>query len=182
MEEYYRLYVDGSAIGNVNVDADTPAGWGVVCVKSKIGNNSHSSGKVQTELSGRVITDPESSQFIGAEVGSNNTGELSAIYHALKHIELGNHFNDKDITYVIFGDSMYAGNMAKGEWTPKENLELVKTTQNLWNKLKRAGINFTWNHIKAHSGHQWNERVDHLAFKAANEERPVPLNDWLRLK
>ena len=34
MSENYRLYVDGSAIGNVNVDANTPAGWGVVCVLS----------------------------------------------------------------------------------------------------------------------------------------------------
>ena len=73
--ENYRLYVDGSAIGNVNVTANTPAGWGVVCVKMDVGDNSHSGGTVQNELSGLVITDPDSSNFIGAEVGSNNTAE-----------------------------------------------------------------------------------------------------------
>ena len=179
MDTYYRLYVDGSAIGNVNVDANTPAGWGVICIETPVGDNSHSSGRVQTELSGKVITDPESAQFIGAEVGSNNTGELSAIYYALKHIELGNHFNKEDTNYVIFGDSMYAGNMAMGEWSPKENLELVKNVRKLWDNLKMQGINVTWNHIKAHSGHLWNERVDHLAFCEANGDTKVPINEWL---
>ena len=42
------------------------------------------------------------------------------------------------------------------------------------------GINFTWNHVKAHSGHLWNERVDHLALNAANNEQPVPLQQWLK--
>ena len=179
MKFYYRLYVDGSAIGNRNVDADTPAGWAVVCIQTKIGDDSHSSGKLQTELSGRVITDEGTAQFIGAEVGSNNTGELSAIYHALKHIEFGDQFNPEGTNYVIYGDSLYAGKMAQGEWFAKENKALVKRVHNLWTRLKMAGINFSWSHVKAHSGHLWNERADHLALYEANRETPVPINEWL---
>jgi ribonuclease HI len=180
MSKNYRLYVDGSAIGNQNVTAYTPAGWGVVCVKGEVGNNSHSSGKVQTELHGRVITDPDSSQFIGAEVGSNNTAEVTALYKALEHIQLGHVFNAPDTTYTIFGDSMYAGKMAMGEWSPKENKPLIKALKKKWDELKSEGINFTWNHVKAHSGHQWNERVDHVAFSAAYDKSPAPLNLWLK--
>lgn len=179
MEENYRIYVDGSAIGNVNVNADTPAGWGIVCVKMEVGDNSHSSGTVQNELNGLVITDPESSQFIGAAVGSNNTAEVTALYKALLHIEYGHQVNGRDTSYTIYGDSMYAGKMAMGEWKPKENKELIKTLQKKWKSLKMQGIKFTWNHVKAHSGHLWNERVDHLALKAASNEAVVPLEQWL---
>ena len=139
MSENYRLYVDGSAIGNVNVDANTPAGWGVVCVKMDVGDNSHSSGTVQTELSGRVVTDPDASQFIGAEVGSNNTAEVSALYKALEHIELGHMLNSPDTTYTIYGDSMYAGKMAEGLWKAKENKELIKRLQKKWAKRNCNG-------------------------------------------
>jgi ribonuclease HI len=180
MEQNYRIYVDGSAIGNQNVNADTPAGWGMICVKMDVGDNSHSSGTVQNELSGLVITDAESSQFIGAEVGSNNTAEVTALYKALLHIEYGHQTNGRDTTYTIYGDSMYAGKMAMGEWKPKENKELIKNLTKKWKSLKMQGINFTWNHVKAHSGHLWNERVDHLALKAASNEESVPLNEWLR--
>ena len=180
MEENYRIYVDGSAIGNQNVDANTPAGWGMTCVKMDVGDNSHSSGEVQNELSGIVITDPDSSQFIGAEVGSNNTAEVTALYKALEHIEYGHQTNNPETSYTIYGDSMYAGKMAMGEWKPKENKELIKNLMNKGKSLKMQGINFTWNHVKAHSGHLWNERVDHLAIKAASNEKSVPLNEWLR--
>ena len=174
------IYVDGSAIGNQNVDANTPAGWGMTCVKMDVGDNSHSSGEVQNELSGIVITDPDSSQFIGAEVGSDNTAEVTALYKALEHIEYGHQTNNPETSYTIYGDSMYAGKMAMGEWKPKENKELIKNLMNKWKSLKMQGINFTWNHVKAHSGHLWNERVDHLAIKAASNEKSVPLNEWLR--
>ena len=180
MSKNYRIYVDGSAIGNQNVNADTPAGWGMICVKMDVGDNSHSSGTVQNELSGLVITDSESSQFIGAEVGSNNTAEVTALYKALEHIEYGHQTNNPETSYTIYGDSMYAGKMAMGEWKPKENKELIKNLMNKWKSLKMQGINFTWNHVKAHSGHLWNERVDHLALKAASNEKSVPLTEWLK--
>ena len=49
------LYVDGSCAGNQNVDATTPAGWGVVVVEGDSGLG-RGSGEIQTELSGPVST------------------------------------------------------------------------------------------------------------------------------
>ena len=66
MSVKYDLYVDGSAIGNINVDANTPTGWSMVCVNK---NNE----SMVNEIYGRVATDPNLEHYIGAEVGSNNT-------------------------------------------------------------------------------------------------------------
>lgn len=170
-----RIYVDGSAIGNQNVDADTPAGWGIVVVKEVGTTMSHSTGNVVYENWGPVVTDIEEDNYIGAEVGSNNTGELTAIYEALKFIE-----SRTDESFVIFGDSMYAGKMAMSEWKAKENLDLVSKIRKKWDELKLAGHDMTWIHIKAHAGHLWNERADHLALSAANRERPTLLSEWLK--
>ena len=72
-----HIYVDGSCIGNQNVEQNTPAGWGVVVIT---GSNDlgRGNGEILHEFHGKVITDGEDDGFIGAEVGSNNTAELSA--------------------------------------------------------------------------------------------------------
>lgn len=168
----YRIYVDGSAIGNINVTADTPAGWGLVVVS--IGDEDlhsseplHSKGRMVEEHYGKVVTKADHPKFIGAEVGSNNTGELSAMYWALSIIQDNNDTND---VFTIYGDSMYAGKMASREWRAKENVSLVRKVAELWDTLEREGHNFSWLHVKAHSGHKWNDRADHLASIAANGE------------
>ena len=61
--ENYRLYVDGSAIGNVNVTANTPEVGSCLC-QNGCGDNRLEERFVQ--LSGLVITDPIR-QFIGAK-------------------------------------------------------------------------------------------------------------------
>ena len=53
-----------------------------------------------------MITDPRHPLWIGAEVGSNNTAELSAMYHALDYIST---MSLEDVT--IYTDSMYAMNL-----------------------------------------------------------------------
>jgi ribonuclease HI len=168
----YRIYVDGSAIGNINVTADTPAGWGLVVVEVdendlKSGVALHSQGREVEQHYGKVITDANHPKYIGAEVGSNNTGELSAIYWALTIIQDNNDTND---VFTIYGDSMYAGKMASREWRPKENVDLVRKVADLWDSLSRAGHNFSWLHVKAHSGHKWNDLADRLASTAASGE------------
>ena len=69
------LYVDGSCDGNQNVDAETPAGWGFVVIVGDSGLG-RGSGDLVTEKNGPVVTSPSEPEFIGAEVGSNNTAEL----------------------------------------------------------------------------------------------------------
>ena len=65
------------------MDDETPAGWGVVVI---IGSNDlgRGNGEIFHEFNGRVITNPDESKFIGAEVGSNNTAELTAFAEALR--------------------------------------------------------------------------------------------------
>ena len=64
------IYTDGSA----SLSSGT-AGWGVFASRSDTS---------ETSLWGPVITDPAEFNWIGASRPTNNTGEISAIYHALK--------------------------------------------------------------------------------------------------
>jgi len=168
----YHIYVDGSCIGNQNVNEETPAGWGVVVIT---GSNDlgRGNGDILHEFNGKVVTDPGDPKFIGAEVGSNNTAELTAFAEALRWVlsEGG------ECEIVIKTDSQYAGNQATGTWKAKANRILVSHVQALWNEVSELR-ELSWDHVKAHSGHRWNERADHLAIRAANNEAPASLSFW----
>ncbi|MBO58030.1 MAG: hypothetical protein CMA77_03430 [Euryarchaeota archaeon] len=168
----YTIYVDGSCQDNQNVTSDTPAGWAVVVVggDSQRGNGT---GSVITELSGKVITDSTMEYFLGAEVGSNNTAELSAIAHALRWV-----LKDGSVHQVtIRADSQYALQITQRNWKAKANLALVSTVHGLWDEVSTL-CNLTGTWVRAHSGHKWNERADHLAFRAMQGEQPIPLDFW----
>jgi len=168
----FHIYVDGSCLGNQNVDSETPAGWGVVVVT---GSNDlgRGNGEIFHEFNGKVITEKSHSKFIGAEVGSNNTAELTAFAEALRwSLSEGG-----DSKIIIKADSKYAGNQATGTWKAKANRELVAHVQSLWNEVSQLR-ELTWEHVKAHSGHRWNERADHLAIRAASDEAPASLSFW----
>ena len=166
------IYVDGSCLGNQNVDENTPAGWGVVIITDS-NDLGRGNGEIDHEFSGKVITDSSDERFIGAEVGSNNTAELTAFAEALRWAltQGGN----EDI--IIKTDSQYAGNQATGKWQAKANRQLVAHVQELWNEVSELR-ELSWEHVKAHSGHRWNERADHLAVRAAMGELPEPLSFW----
>ena len=171
-EAELTIYVDGSCQDNQNVTSDTPAGWGVVIVT---GDNRRGtgSGEIVTEIHGRVITSEGSELFLGAEVGSNNTAELSAIAHALRWLLT----NPSDSAVTIRGDSQYALEISKGNWKAKANKILAAKNQSLWNEVS-AQRQLTGSWIRAHRGHKWNERADHLAFRAMQSETPLPLEFW----
>ena len=170
--EVIHLYVDGSCLGNQNVDSQTPAGWGLVIVTGDTGLGK-GSGELIEEKSGKVITDASDEDFIGAEIGSNNTGELSAFAHALRWILS----RDGAGEYIIRTDSNYAGNITDGTWNAKANLALVLRVRALWDEVQKVN-GVKWNHVRAHRGHRWNERADHLAARAAADEAPVPFTFW----
>ena len=149
------IYVDGSAKDNVNVTAATPAGWGFVVVEGDPGPK-HDKGKMVKIATGPVQTDPTKPDYIGALVGSNNTGELSAIYWALVYADRLR----PDSEVEIRGDSMYAGKMATGEWRPKSNQKLVQNVRDRW---LTSVCELTWSHVRAHRGYKWNEEADQLA-------------------
>ena len=172
VESSLHIYVDGSCEENQNVTASTPAGWGfcVVAGDSGIGRGG---GDVIAERSGPVVTDPSASDFLGAEVGSNNTAELTAIAHAARWILT----QPEGGVVVIRGDSQYALNIASGEWRAKANRDLAGSVQALWQEADSVrGLRAE--HVRAHRGHRWNERADHLAFRAMQGETPLPLQFW----
>lgn len=170
--ERWSLYVDGSCLGNQNVDASTPAAWAVVVVTGDTGLG-RGSGELHEEFADVVITDPAQNDFIGAEVGSNNTAELCGFAAALRWLLI----EGGESPAVVRADSQYAGNLACGAWKAKANRELVAHVQSLWDAVSEVRT-LSWEHVKAHRGHRWNERADHLALRKAQGEMPVPLTFW----
>ena len=169
---HWTLYVDGSCLGNQNVDAQTPASWGLVVVVGDSGLGK-GSGELHHEAAGPVLTDPKSDGYIGAEVGSNNTAELSGFAAALRWLLM----EGGEEAAEIRADSTYAGNLASGAWKAKANRALVAHVQALWDEVA-ALRPLSWSHVKAHRGHRWNERADHLAARHMQGELPEPLTFW----
>jgi ribonuclease HI len=168
----WTIYVDGSCPGNRDVDASTPASWAFVVVEGDV-LHGRGSGEVVHEEAGSVVTEAGASGFLGAEVGSNNTAELSAFAHALRWLLM----QDTMETALVRADSIYAGNLADGSWKPKANRALVQRVQELWREVK-AQREVEWDHVRAHRGHRWNERADHLAGRHAIGEAPDPMSFW----
>jgi len=171
-ENIWSLYVDGSCLGNQNVDAETPAAWAVVIV---VGDNGlgRGSGELHEEFADHVITDELQDDYIGAQIGSNNTAELSGFAAALRWLLI----EGGDEPAIIRADSQYAGNLACGAWKAKANRELVAHVQSLWDTVSELRP-LSWEHVRAHRGHRWNERADHLALRKAQNESPIPLTFW----
>ncbi len=167
-----HIYVDGSCGENRNVTSDTKAGWGF-CVISEDTGSGNGKGNLLTEASGNVVTNPEEEGFLGAEVGSNNTAELSAIAHALRWIIMEKQEGDA----VVRSDSTYALNIASGTWEAKANQGLARRVSSLWKEVSSL-IVLSGEHVPAHTGHRWNERADHLAFRAMKGDSPLPLQFW----
>jgi ribonuclease HI len=171
-EAELTIYVDGSCQDNQNVTSKTPAGWGAVIVTGD-NQRGNGTGAVQTEISGLVITDPKVNGFLGAEVGSNNTAELSAIAHALRWLLV----ESGESKIIIRGDSQYALEIAQKNWRAKANQLLAQRVQSLWDEVSSLRpLSGEW--VRAHRGHRWNERADHLAFRAMQGEQPLPLEFW----
>ncbi len=171
-EHRWSLYVDGSCLGNQNVDENTPAAWAVVVVTGDTGLG-RGSGELHEEFADIVVTDEANENYIGATVGSNNTAELSGFAAALRWLLVEGGAD----TAIIRADSQYAGNLACGAWKAKANRELVAHVQTLWDEVSELRT-LTWEHVKAHRGHRWNERADHLALRKAQGEVPIPLSFW----
>ena len=94
-------------------------------------------------------------------MGSNNTGELSAICEALLYF-----LEHKIIksTIILIYDSKWAANMVRGIWQPKSNRQLVRTARTILRKVE-ATNKVTWKWVKGHRGHLMNDRADKNADK-----------------
>ena len=172
MTKKVEVFTDGSCLGNQNVDENTPAAWAVVVVTGDTGLG-RGSGELHEEFADIVVTDEANENYIGATVGSNNTAELSGFAAALRWLLVEGGAD----AAIIRADSQYAGNLACGAWKAKANRELVAHVQALWDAVSELRT-LSWEHVKAHRGHRWNERADHLALRKAQGEIPIPLSFW----
>ena len=138
------LYTDGSGTKG-KCSKSSAAGWGW-CSKD---------GDTWIESCGAVCTNPDHSAYLGAGVGSNNTGELTAIAEALIFAQIHPYSHIK-----IYTDSQWSINVIAGKWKPKAHKQLINTIRRLY--LDRSHqVSLHW--IKAHVGHEGNEKADQLA-------------------
>ena len=140
----FTVYTDGSG-SKGRATAHTRAGWGWTA-RQREG---------WLDACGPVITSRDHNAYIGASVGSNNTGELSAIVEALLFA------SEHEYTHVqIYTDSQWAINVITGRWRARTNKVLVGSAQRLFRKSGML-IRFHW--VKGHQGNEGNERADRLA-------------------
>jgi ribonuclease HI len=146
-KEILYFYTDGSCVGN---DGTNPSGWGYCCVMNEI---------LLLEKCGRVKVNPQDNDFMGAEITTNNTGELTAIGQVFKIIlEL-----DLKPDIIIKTDSVYSINCIEENYKINKNVELINYIIELKKRAEFNGRKIKLEYIKAHSGHKWNEFVDKLA-------------------
>jgi len=167
------VFTDGACAGNQNVAVtNNPAGWGAVVVEGCLGDPPLG-GVATAELYGPVDLSPSSPHFLGAEVGSNNTGELSAVCEALRWLT---EHEPSSRAAVICYDSNYAANQAQGIHKAHKNVALSRRShQLLADARRRRPVRFQ--HVKGHSGHVWNDMADTLANRGATGARSATGGD-----
>ena len=109
------FYTDGSG-SRGRCTGSTPAGWGW-CYQHE---------DSWREAKGPVITSPDHTAFLGARVGSNNTGELSAIAEALLYAR-ENEINE----VVVKTDSRWSINVITGKWRQRTHHDLINKIRDL---------------------------------------------------
>ena len=134
------LYTDGSA----SLSSGT-AGWGVFAERSDTS---------ETSLWGPVTTDPAAFNWIGACRPTNNTGEISAIYHALKWLSRDSktHYPGTSQRVNLLSDSVYCVRLfADNSIKVRCNKLLIQRVRQLLHDVRRQHtLSISW--IKAHTG------------------------------
>jgi len=108
---------------------------------------------------GAVVFDEGEKKLLhGAENNTtNNRMEITAVIEALKILPIG-------IDVKIYSDSTYVINTMTKNWKRKKN-------QDLWTLLdsEAALRNIEWEWVKGHSGDEFNEEADRLAYREASK-------------
>jgi ribonuclease HI len=141
VDRTYRIFTDGSAIGNPG-----PGGWGAVLIE----------GNKRWEVSGaRPWTTISEMELVAAlQALRSLTGR--------GRIEL---YSDSE--YVIYGMRAFVFHGQRHGWRNRQGRELQD--RKLWEELLALNARFRirWTWIKGHNGHPDQNRADALAYQAA---------------
>ena len=110
---------------------------------------------------------------------TNNRMEMQAVIEGLRYFLLNEW--QEDSTLILYSDSLYlidgienwSEHWATNGWIKKNGDPVLN--QDLWDEicLLRKHLNLRCIHVKGHSGDQFNERVDKLAFRAAEKAKQL---------
>lgn len=151
MNKKIEIYTDGSSLGNPG-----PGGWGAVVVENE---------KIVFEFGG---FDKDT---------TNNRMEIKAVIESLKYININYKGQEvaivADSNYVLLGITSWIHNWQKNGWKtaskkPVLNQELW---QELWNLKEESTAKISWQKIKGHAGHVFNERADEIATTKASLQK-----------
>lgn len=145
-----EIFTDGSSLGNPG-----PGGYGVVVVEE---------GKIAQELGGYE------------KETTNNRMELVAVIEALEYVIKNQEKKEvvihADSTYVLGGVTTWIHNWEKNGWKTANKKEVLN--QDLWRALIALVRVFegslSWEKVKGHSGHVFNERADEIATTFASNK------------
>jgi ribonuclease HI len=137
----YRIFADGSAIGNPG-----PGGWGAVLMQ----------GKRRWEMSGAYSWTTISEMELVAAVQALR----SLPYRA--RVEL-----HSDSEYLIYGMRVFVFRWQRQGWRNRRGNQLQH--RELWSELiaLNATLHIRWRWIKGHNGNDEQTRADALAYQAA---------------
>lgn len=140
-----HLFVDGSCpLPLMTKKFNCPAGWAVIIVLV-LGEHSTILGKMY----GPICLDVTSNQFFGAEVGSNNVGEMTAMLAALQWL-LSVDLTKRDA--IIHYDSVYAASHARGYLSIRLHKWIVVQVRLSLAAARGAQRRISFHHVKAHTG------------------------------
>lgn len=160
------VYCDGSCLDNRKPSPDTPAGWGFVVVK-RLDVFDHRAGHEITRAFGPVITRPGVG-YLGAEHGSNQTAELSAMLMALTWIR-----TNRELLHLgrvaVFTDSKYAQKMTMRQWKYDDSGEMENKALVLRARELQDDVDARIRWVKGHAGFHWNEVADEIAQRGVQD-------------
>ncbi|CAE7513563.1 rnhA, partial [Symbiodinium pilosum] len=158
-----HLYTDGSG------GPDNRAGWAVVVFDAP----PNRPAEADYTLFGPVVLDEWDPVFLGAEVGTNNTGELTAIGEACVWLWENREERTQDgqvVPAVIHYDSEYARDLAVRAAAPRSNQRLAESVAS-WVEKVRSVRPLEFRHVKGHSGDVGNDAADKFANRGLAERR-----------
>ena len=141
MDQTYRIFTDGSAIGNPG-----SGGWGVVVIQ----------GKERREMSGAHPWTTISEM------------ELVAALQALRSLKDPAQIDlHSDSEYLIYGMRAFVFRWQRQGWRNRRGTQLQH--HELWAELIELNtrLSIRWKWIKGHNGHRDQARADELAYQAA---------------